>query len=418
MSEPLLAVSPDPRTLSVPTDELTKSRALVRQLGSEEFEEREEADRALSKMGRSARIALLEGVNTSPNPEIRNRCAALLPRANALDLKARLEVFLADEEGKYEHDLQGWNQFRSMMRYEWTFLGCRIPPDRPFAKAARAVFVDLISTPANKSVVMAVGGSQTELSAMVIGRRQELYSQKYGRAALGGGFTAAPAARREPTAEDLAALLFAEALAPQTVARVPRQASISLLISSSGFTTQARETDEKGRVYKAIAAAWLESRINPLDQYQGMTIASSLGLTTQSVRLASRLFTAPGATPSYRGNAAMTLVRLGGKEHIPLLEKSFEDTSVLTLARGGIRVNVGDELPNHEIQIRDIALAVSIQLAGQTLEDYGFIDQYKANAPTSGSGVVYSYTRFYLPDQKRSAAFEKWQDWWAKNKDK
>jgi hypothetical protein len=110
----------------------------------------------------------------------------------------------------------------------------------------------------------------------------------------------------------------------------------------------------------------------------------------------------------------MTLVRLGGREHIPLLEKAFEDTAVLTLARVGVPVNMDGEEPNQEIQVRDVALAVSIQLAGQTVEDYGFVDQLKANL---GGGVV-SYSRYYLPDEKRTAAFEKWKTWWAKNEKK
>jgi hypothetical protein len=416
VSGPVVAASPDPKTLAVPSSELSKSRELVQQLGSEQFNEREEAEQALGKMGRLARRALLEGVSADPNPEIRNRCAALLPKATALEMKARFEVFLADVEGKYDHDLPGWNQFRAMVRNDWTLFGYLISSDRSLEKAARSVFVELISNPANKCVVMATGGSQTELNSIVIARRQELYNQKYGgRMAGPGGFVAAPAERRDPTAEDIAALLFAESLAPQVVARVPRQASISVLIASSGFSSQVRDTDEKGRVYKAIAVAWLESRANPNDLYQGMSIASSLGLSNVSLRMAGRLFATPGATVSYRGNAAMTLARLGSKEHIPLLEKAFEDTGVLTLARANIRGNIGDETPNHEIQIRDVALAVSIQLAGQTLEDYGFIDQFKTNGPGT---INYTYTRYYLPDEKRTAAFEKWKAWWAKNKDK
>ena len=58
-------------------------RALVRQLGSEEYDEREDAQKQLAARGRSARAALLEGVNTNPDPEIRSRCAQLLPAASA-----------------------------------------------------------------------------------------------------------------------------------------------------------------------------------------------------------------------------------------------------------------------------------------------------------------------------------------------
>ena len=91
------AASPDPKTLTVPAQELSKARELVHQLGSEQFADREKAELELAKMGRLARPALLEGVNTDPNPEVRSRCSDLLPKATALDLKARIEVFLEYE---------------------------------------------------------------------------------------------------------------------------------------------------------------------------------------------------------------------------------------------------------------------------------------------------------------------------------
>lgn len=417
ISYPSVAVSPDPKTLAVPSSELSRSRELVQQLGSEQFSEREEAEQALEKMGRLARAALLEGVNTDPNPEIRNRCEALLPRANALEMKARLEIFLADTESQYDHDLPGWNQFRATVCGNWSLFGYPISPDRSLERTARSVFVELISTPVNKTVVMATGGSLTELNSIVIARRLELYAQRTGgRVVAAGGVSAATTSRRDPTSEDVAALLFAESLAPQTVARVPRQPSISQLISSSGFSSLAQSESAKGRVYKAIAAAWLESRANPTDLQQGSNLAILLGLNNLSIRMAGKTFVTPGLTPNLRANAAMTLSRLGGKEHIPLLEKAFEDTGVLAPLRVGLRGNIGDDTPTHEIQVRDIALAISIQLAGQNVEDYGFIDQFKS--PDGSTGIGYSYSRYCIPDEKRAAAFEKWKEWWAKNKDK
>jgi hypothetical protein len=420
-TSPLFAAPPDPKSLAVPPEELSKSRDLVQKLGSEQFEEREEAEQTLAKMGRLARVALLEGINANPDPEVRTRCEALLPKANSLEMKARLEVFLADTESKYEHDLPGWNQFRTTVCNDWTLFGFTISTDRSLMKSARAVFVDLISTPTNKNVVMAAGASQAELTSVVIGRRQELYNQRVMRGGP-GGFVNDPVVRRDPTAEDVAALLFAESLATQSPARVPRTVSISVLLNSSGFYSQVRESDDKGKVYKSIVTAWLESRINPMDLYQGMTIAPSLGLTNHSVKIAVRLLTSPGAPVAYRGNAAMNLAQNAGKEHIPLLEAAFEDTSVLTVARPpNVRINTDNEAVNNEIQVRDVALAISIQLAGEKLEDYGFIDQNKTI--NSGTGIAvnagrYSYTRYYIPPEKRAVAMEKWKEWWAKNKDK
>jgi hypothetical protein len=398
---PLYAVSPDPKTLIVPPGELSKSRELVHKLGSEEYAEREEAEQALAKMGRMAWPALLEGLNANPSPEVRHRCEALLPKATALEMKARFEVFLADVDGKYEHDLPGWNQFRAVVCNEWNLFGHRISADRSLEKAARSVFVELFATSANRNVVMATSPSTKDLDAVVVYRRRELGDPRRGRI---GKVAANAVARREPTAEDVAALLFAESLARQTKS----QGGISSVNgSTSAFSSQVLRTDEKGKVYKAIVSAWMESRADPLDLFEAMRLAPAMGLSKDlSSRLAARLFAAQKAPFTVRGNAAMALARTGGREHIPLLEKSFEDVSVEPMTRPNIGIN------NNVIQIRDIALAVSIQLAGEKLTDYGFIEQFKANAGEES----YSYTRFYLPNEKRAEAFEKWKKWWAKNK--
>src|SRR6266540_3526354 len=109
---PASAVSPDPKDLAIPPVEMSRARELVRQLASEVFKEREQAQDELAKMGRLARPALSEALASDPSPEIRARTARLLPRAEAADLQARIDTFLADTEAKYQHDLPGWSIFR------------------------------------------------------------------------------------------------------------------------------------------------------------------------------------------------------------------------------------------------------------------------------------------------------------------
>lgn len=408
------AASPDPKTLAVPPEELSRARELVQQLGSEQFAEREKAEQALAAMGRLARPALLEGVNSDPNPEVRSRCSALLPKANALDIKARLEVFLADAEGKYEHDLPGWNQFRSLVRHEWTLFGHPVWSDRSLDKAARGVFAELIAAADNRSIMLAASGPQADLGQLVAARRQELYNMKFPRAVVAGGVVSQPAARREPSTADLATLLFAESLVPSKF--VPRTTAMSTLLSASAFNNAVREADEAGKVYRAVAVAWLESRLDPIEMYQAMSIATNINLPDQTVRLAVRLLTTPGTTAAYRGQAATQLARLGTKEHIPLLEKGLADSAVMITVRRSVVKDGRSEIESHDIQVRDVALAVSVILSGQKLEDYGFVDMFA----TSGGGVggAYSYTRHYLPDDKRDEALAKWKEWREKHPDK
>lgn len=411
-ADPVAPASPDPKSLVIPDEELSRARELVRQLASEQFAEREKAELELARMGRLARPALVEAANTDPNQEVRARCGALLPKAHALEIKARLDVFLADADGKYEHDLPGWDDFRSTVRGDWTLFGYELPSDRSLDKPARQVFADLISSQPNRHLIMAADGPREELAAMALARRQELYYQKYPRAVVVGGVVVQPTkVRRDPTTEDIAALLFAEAIAPSRAA--PRTASISTLISTSGFVNAARESDDRGKVYRALAAAWIQSRTDPVDMYQTMTIAGNLGLNEEGCRLGIKLLTMPGAVGTYRGMAATNLARLGNKDHIPLLEKALADTTVAYTVRENTAGKPIAERKTHDVQVRDMALAVAVILSGQKLEDYGFVDNYRT---TSGiNTTTYSYNRYYIPDDQRKAMHEKWKAWRAKN---
>lgn len=235
-----------------------------------------------------------------------------------------------------------------------------------------------------------------------------------GSARAGGSRATHP--RRDASSEDIVALLFAESLAPQNAARILRQVNMANLMAGLRGSI-LREDDEKGRVYKAIAAAWLDSRTNPFDLFQGMSVASSLGMTDRAVRMAVRMFATPGAPPAYRVQAANMLLSTGGREHIPLLEKLYEDNGAVPVMQGFVRVagNAANVM-NREYQVRDIALSVSIRLAGQDPVDFGFIDSLSHSEGGTMTGP--SYARYYLTEDKRNAAFAKWKEWWAKNKDK
>lgn len=402
-ASPESKASPDPRTLVIPSTDRSRAHELVQQLGSEEFAAREEAEQALAAMGRLARPALLEGASSDPSPEVRARCESLLPRASALDMKARLEVFLADAEGKYEHDLPGWNQFRAVVCPDFNLFGFVISSDPKMKKAARDVFAELIASPTNRMVVMATAAGENELNAVAINRRLELVAQRPVRGGFGPGPIAAAGGRREVVAEDVAALLFAETLALQTASRMPRQANLVNVQVQSGFMTQVGNDTDKGRVYKAILLAWYDSRTNPYELYWAVSQAERQGYNAQALRMAIRLFTSTGAPSVYRAQAASVLARLGDKDQIPLLEKAFEDAATISAV---VRV-VGANREQREVQVRDMALAMAIQLSGQKPEEFGF---------ESNTYVGVANLSVYLPEGKRADAFKKWKEWRAVNK--
>jgi hypothetical protein len=414
LAGPALAGSPDPKSLDIPAEELSRARELVQQLGSEDYAEREQAEQELAKMGRLARPALLEAANTDPNQEIRSRASGLLPRATALDFKARLDVFLADADGKYEHDVPGWEQFRGLLRNEWSLFGHEVWADRSHDRAARAVYAEMLSSQPNRQILMAVNGSRSTLSAIALVRRQELHAQKFPRTAVRGRLVVSTGStiRRDPTVEDIATLLFAESLTPALSRFVPRGVSITNLITASGYPSASKEDDEKGKVYRTLASTWIESRTDPGDMYQAMSVAGNLGLTEEGCRLGARLLASTGAMGNLRGMAATNLARLGSKEHIPLLEKAFADTAVAYTIRGNTAGPL-IERPTHDVQVRDMALGAAVVLSGQKLEDYGFVDNFRNSGGVSST--AYDYNRFYIPDKKRDEMHKKWQDWRARN---
>jgi hypothetical protein len=392
------AVSPNPEDLVPPAEVQVKCRALVRQLGSEDYAEREDAQAQLASLGRIARPALLAGVTTSESPEVRRRCAELLPSATTLDIKAKLETFLADTNAEYEHDLPAWKTFRSVVTREWSAFGYTIYSNQSREKAARQVFADLVAVPGNRKLLQWIDGSRVELTELVVARKQELYERRYPPRGV-------EVDSRNPTLEEMTALLFADSRVGSQY--IPRRGSISYLLNSSGFVGAARGTDEKGQVYRAIAAAWLDSRNEPREMYQVMTLGLEFGLNDQTCGVCARLLVMPGVTPSYRGRAASSLVYYGSKKHIPLLEKGMTNAVVVVSVRPPLLPDNPDA-PTYEVQVRDIALAVSILLAEQKLADYGFTDR---NAG-AGDDRSYSYSRYYFTDDAtRKKAFAKWAEW-------
>ena len=405
------SASPDPKSLLVADGDQTRARELVQKLGSEQYAEREAAEQALAEMGRLARAALLDAVNNDASPEVRTRCQGLLPRATSLEMKARLEVFLADTDGKFDHDLAGWTQFRELVRTTHTVLGFPVRTDPALDGAARTMFAELVASPANRHLLFAIGGQQAELGSLAAARQQELYSQKYPRAVfVAGGVVRPPAARRDPSLADVVTLLLAQHQAGASFVP-PRSAPISVLVTSAGLNQAINTGDARGRVCRAVLTAWFETRQDPMDQYNAMTLAGNLGMPEVSCDLATRLLRNKAAVASYRSMAATTLVRSGTKAHLPALEDAMDDKAVVFTVRRAAPGKPG-EIEANEIQLRDLALVVGLLITQQNPTDYGFVDQYGKGVGAGGAN--FNYTRFFIPEAKRDEAQAKWKEWRAK----
>jgi hypothetical protein len=377
--------SPDPKRLAVPPEITLKAQELVGQLGSDEFTARESAHERLAKMGRLAKPALTTAVATHPDPEVRSRCRELLPKAAAEDMKARLDTFLADADGKYDHDLPGWNEFKKVAG---TTAG------------SRELFTEMMNDPTNRAILMAFG-SGADVGVLLANRKTEFYNWRFPRV-MPNGVVSNPT-RREPTPADITALLFAESFVES--AKVPRTVPISTLFLSQPFSNAVRDGSQRGNAMRGVVVKWLETRDDPSQLSQAMSFASSLDLK-EVAGVAAKVL-AGGSTTPIRLNAALTIAKHDGKAHAPALEKALDDTAAYV-----VRTSVNGQLTSREIQVRDAALAALLLLSGQEPADYGFVEMYK------GAGnMKFSYTNRTLPEDARKAAFEKWKAWRAKNPD-
>lgn len=383
--------SPDPKSLAVPDEDRSKARELVRKLGSEVFLEREDAENELSAMGRLARAALLEGANNDPDPEIRARCNGLLPRATAFEMKARLDSFLADTEGRYEHDLPGWNKLRATVRGDWTLFGWTFAPRPGADKAARQLFVEFLKAPGGRQLLNAISSGGNNLGPMVAGMKTELYYARYPRT---GG------AGRTPSLMEVAVVMYADAVTKS--GGNGRNSLFASVLSTSGITQAVQGTDDKALALRAVLNAWIDTRVDPYEMYSAMNLASNSQNNDAACRLALRLLAAPGAPGVYRGQAMMTLARLQSKEHLPALEKLIGDDTVVTT----ISTNVGGKLVRNTITVGDLALACAVQITGQKTDDYYIEDRFKGSSSSS-----VSYTRYHIPEESRKHAAAKY-GWW------
>ena len=395
LAAPVLGATPDPKDLVVPASELSKARDLVRKLGSELYREREEAFLELGKMGRLARPVLLDAAATDADPEVRFRTARLLPKAGADELAARLATFLADTDGKFDHDLPGLKQFRTLVGRD---------------DKARALFVEVVKSPYNLEMLQAVDRGPTEGGRAISDRRNLLWNKMQHR-----NFNGRVSPPEQATLPDLACLFFAEAVVPSK--EIPRgmfnhvtgamflqqPASMSALTNGSAAHSEA---------YKRIVGQWLESRDDPNDLNQLPHVVGPQGPLRnfpQSLPLLRRIVTTEGVYGYAKGQALMFLTQQRGKEEVPFLTTLLNNDTLVTSVWFG---NVGGKINQnvqHQCLLRDVALAMLVTQTGQKMRDYGFLFPQGQGEPNAQS---IGYGNYAFPtDEARAAGMVKFGFW-------
>lgn len=341
---------------------------LVRQLADRSFERREEAEKRLTQLGRAAKVALLEGLKAT-DLEVQTRCERILVVVLEEDFKARLAAFVADREGKKDHDLPGLARWRKAV-------GNDAPARELYAEMARAHGRLL---------------EEAQMSPKVVGEKfagecQNLFQRVY---------VANTTTRRQITLADVAAMLFISSDPNVPVTDYGRQLTANLLYQPA-FSQAIRTGPQSEQVRKLFAAWVVEARGTVANQALNMALQYNL---KEGLDLALRLI----KQKDFAGGQAIVAVgRLGTREHLPLLEPMLADTTVL------LNVNFNNRPGTTEV--RDVALAMMVHLTGQSIRDYG----YEFFRGTSNEVVYFAPVYFAFADAaQRDAALKKWRDWKA-----
>ena len=359
-------------------------------------------------MGRAALPALDAG-RGDPDPEVRMRVVALLPRAEADELRARIDTFLADSDAKYTHDLPGFNRFRAIAgdNRDARGLFAEVVKNRAnydLLLALRGVPADRVASLAACAGAVACAGPESppaaDLALVLAARRQEVL--------LGGVQRFAPNVVHQtaPDLPDVALLLLAESLVPEAkVGFNPFQNQLANFLPQDPLRQAVAGEGKRGPAFRRLVIHWMDTRDSLIGLQSATNLAATLQMGPRVVsKYAARQLTLNGAPPWARANAVALVAKNNGKEHLMAVTRLLTDQTYV--------VRGGPNNPQPDIQVRDVGLAMALLLTGQDPAAYGL------DAANSNESMKYVYTTYRFvggdkapPEAKREAALVKWRDW-------
>jgi hypothetical protein len=361
----------EPSTPAAPAPE-SKAAELVRDLGDSRFKVRDLAAKELKKLGRAAKPALIAGMN-SADPEVWNRCIQLLPEVMALDLKARVDAYLADTEGKHKHDLPMMERYQKL-----------VGNDAP----ARKLFADIVKGSASFL-------EACEMNPKLAGEKYNVRAQELQQQMFGPWSGTQP--RPQMGAAEIAALFLIGA--DEEMSKTIKENNfnpVSNFLWQQPFQTALR-SGEQAAPYRKLFFAWAENRNDINSISQALSVIQNLNLK-EGLEFSIKVMKMKDLQIWTRAQALTVVGKMGGKEQVPAMEALFEDKTQVT--------NIQWNNVNISTQVNDIALAMATHLSGQQPKDYGF------DALQTQPNLLWAYHYLgFSTDEKRTAAFKKWKDW-------
>jgi hypothetical protein len=344
---------------------------LVERLGDVSYAIRESAADRLQALGMAAKSALMEGMK-HPDLEIRMRAHQILVRAMQDDFERRMGDFIADVEDKHDHGLPGWKSFREMVGGD---------------PRSRRLFVEMLKHEAD--LLDAAENQPERLAEMLSQRVQNLQAQGFNH--LGTVQEVEPAS--------VAAILFLSS--EERVKSNPGLKSLAYSVLNQPMVKEAIRGGSHAKQLKQLLQQWIVRTEDATQPYYGLMLALTYDLNDAGLELGRRYLSEKSAVPITLQYASIALGRFGSKQDLATLEPHLQNTTVChTWSNPQLKKEP------IKIEIRDIVLAMMIQLAGQNHRDYGY-DLLEEN-PTY---LFHLHTFGFLEDAQRDAALAKWKAW-------
>ena len=349
---------------------------LIKQLGHASFAVRETAARTLTSRGiqvhKELKLALL-----NPDLEIRMRAHRILLKSLQSEFAARIAAFISDVDGKQEHDLPGWKQFRATMGN---------------GRNTRKLFADMVR---RESELLESFDKAINLQATFTKRLAELRP---------GSTTFQSSGSRQAHPATLAVILLVV-----TESNIASNASLFSqvfnLLNSSSTRQVVQGSRHNDIIIKMISRLVLKKNITT-NTYYSVMLTLNYDMKETGLALGRRMLQAPTSSYSTTQYAAIAVARFGSAADIPLLAPHLKNVSVChTWSNPQVQPGV------IKTQVRDVVLALLIHMTKQDHKEYGF--ELLRTSPTT---LFHTYTCGFTEEEKREAAQTKWNTWYEKNK--
>jgi hypothetical protein len=349
----------------------------ITQLSDDAFPVRQAASARLLGAGTPARDALVV-IAEGPDPETRAAAQRLVALIDRTEFNRRLEAFAADTDGKRGLMLPGWEKFRKLVGHD---------------PAARALFVEM-QRAEGPLLAAAFGMAAQPLERLWEERTTRLVTWQMMR----GNRAVAP------RLGSCAAMVFLGSVREINVS--DHGADLIENLVQRPPINEALAGGAPQDAVRRLVVAWIlhcpnHSERNLASRLQLSSANNLKGGLPLALAVATGEKDYAELSATTRAAAALVVGQFGAAEHADKLEPLLTDSRVclpIPMAQPNQLV------PN--VQVRDVAICVMIQLTGQKPADYGYL-----HARLPPQHVFDIRTLHVANDQVRSNAADKWKAW-------